>query len=151
MADTPTPKRGLLRPPLGKKPWKEDWDYNFLKLDNDVGGIVDGSIAIGNATRFANKLPSEYVGSITGTFTGVSFFDNQIRVVKVDHSGDVIFDVPSDPVFVVSSGIRVIPEGNRDGTTDIDYGGIFFVRVENSSGSTVDGSTIAWKRKGFKV
>lgn len=152
MADTPTPKRGLLRPALGKKPWKEDWDYNFLKLDGDVGGLIDGTIAAGNSTRFANKLPAEFISTVSGTLDGLVFTDNQIRVIKVDHSATSVFDVPSAPVFVLpTSGIRVVHHCEADSLSDNDYGGTFYVGIENSTGMTISGNLITWRRKGFKI
>jgi len=152
MPNTPTPKRGLLRPPLGKKPWKSDWDFNFLKLDNDVGGMIDGTIAVGNSTRFGNKLPADYIQSTTGDLSGIDFLDNQIRIVKVDHSASIVFDLPSEPIFVMpTSGIRAVMQGERDSSSDTNYGGTFYVGIENSTGSTISGVLITWKRKGFKL
>jgi hypothetical protein len=152
MPDTPTPKRGLLRPVLGKKPWKEDWDFNFLKLDGDVGGLIDGTIAAGNSSRFGSKLPAEYVQTVSGTLAGLVFLDNQIRVVEVDHSASVVFDIPGPAAFVLpTSGIRVVHHGEVASLSDADYGGTFYVGVENSTGSTISGQSITWRRTGFVV
>ena len=150
MPDTPTPKLGLLRPPLGKKPWKEDWDFNFLKLDNIVGGLVDGTVQAGDTILIGGKTPAQLVQTVSGTLAGIDVLDNTVRQVEIDHSTDVVFDSPSAPRLVVPSGVRSVVVGDSESLSSTAYGGTFRISIENSSGATVSGVNITWRRSGYK-
>lgn len=150
MPDTPTPKRGYLRPKLGKKPWKKEWDFNFGKLDSDVGGLIDGTVSAGNALSIQGAALAAFFQETTGTLSG-SFSDGTTTIVEIDHSATIIFDIPTEPVFTNISGVTFILVGNRATTGNSDYGGKFRVQVTNNSGSPLDGTTVTWRRKGLKV
>lgn len=150
MPDSPTPKRGLLRPRLGKKPWKTDWDFNFLKLDTDVGGLIDGTIPAGRALRVFGSAVSAFIYVATGDLGAASIPAGEVQEIFVDHTASVIFDLPAAPAFSPIADVHFVLLGELVSTNDTNYGGTFIVRVENYSASTVLGVSILWRRKGLK-
>lgn len=150
MPDTPTPKLGLLRPKLGKKPWKKEWDFNMGLLDNKVGGLIDGTVSAGNALSVQGAAIVSFLRETTGTVTG-TFNDGTTTDVTVDHSATIIFDLSTQPVFTTIAGVAFILLANRPSTANIDEGGKFTVRIVNTSGGPVLGSSMSWRRKGLKL
>jgi len=137
MPNTPTPRIGFLRPPLGKRPWKREWDFNWGLADSKIGALNDSVATLQGATP----------DTITGDLTGFTI-PSGILDIEVDHSATRIFAEPLAPIFSVGTGVRVIMLGDRPDLTDTSYGGFFRIRVENSTSSDVDGATIGWARKG---
>lgn len=149
MPDTPTPKLGLLRPRLGKKPWKKEWDFNMALLDTQLGGLLDGSVPAHTALGVDPTGITSNVVEIVGDCGIASVGDASSLDIDVDHSSTMIFSMPSDPIFTSIAGVEVFPLLGRAGLTGTDYGGKFRVRVENNSGGTITGSQLTWRRRGF--
>jgi len=151
MADTVTVNLKLKLPRLGKKPWKREWDFNFTLLDQKVGGILDGSIAAKRAETIDPTALVPYIQSVSGTLSGVIVPSEEVREVRMDHSSTMVFDLPLNPIFVVPINVNIVLLGDRASLSASEYGGIFIVRIENHSNSSVDGATINWTRKGIKL
>lgn len=151
MADPTTPNRGLRLPALGKKPWKSDWDFNFEQLDGDIGDILRGTLTVGEAASIQPGALTPFITSVSGDLGAISVPDGEIQEFSVDHSVQVRFDIPAEPIFIVPAGVTIVLLGNRSGLTFDAYGGTFQVRVENFSGSSLSGASVNWQRKGWKI
>lgn len=151
MPDTPTPKRGYLRPKLGKKPWKKEWDFNWGKADDDVGGLLDGTKPAGKALSIDPTALIAAIIEITGDLGASTFLDATSIDTEVDHTGTLTYALPAEPIFLAPGGVKIIPLSDRTALTTADYGGKFRVRVENNSGGAVNGTSITWKRRGIKT
>lgn len=152
MADTFTTNLKLHLPQLGKKPWKSDWDFNFTKLDQVIGGLtVDGSVHAKVADSIPGSALVPFIQSVTGDLTGATIDAGETREYRVDHTADIIFDFPLEPIFTAPGGVNLTLLQERNALDATEYGGIFKVRVENSTDTPVLGSDIVWLRKGFKL
>jgi len=151
MPDTPTPKIGLLRPKLGKTPWKKEWDFNMGLLDTDVGGLLDGSVPAGKALTIDPTALIPIVVEISGNLGSTTFPDQTTTSIIIDHSSTVSYILPAEPIFTAPVNVTIQSVGNRNGLTPTDYGGRFQVNVTNTSGAPVTGTSIQWKRRGIKV
>lgn len=152
MAISPTPKRGYLRPRLGTRPWKNEWDYNFTKLDSDVGGLLDGTLNAKNAENVVGIWYAAHTTQVSGDLnTGGLIADGTSQDIRVDHSADVIFDLPCEPIVEITlGGVHATLLADRQNLTNGEYGGGFVVRVENTSGADIDPAFLTWTRKGWK-
>lgn len=152
MADTPTPKRGYKRPVLGTKPWKAQVDFNWAKIDNDVGGLMDGTFAAARALAVPGAALVPYVEAITGTLSGILVGPGNTVRATVDHSVVMVFDVPAEPIVSPPAGVNCTPLLDRSSTlSNVEYGGKFALEIVNSTSGIVSGATINWRRKGWKV
>lgn len=153
MADTTTINYKLKLPQLGKKPWKTDWDFNFTKVDQLLGGlIIDGSVHAKVADSIDGSSLEPFIQSTTGTLAGASDIPaGETHEIRIDHSGDMVFDLPLTPIFTVPDDVNCLLIADRSALDANEYGGVFVVRVENHSGSTVAAGDIAWLRKGLKI
>jgi hypothetical protein len=154
MADTFTVNYKLRLPQLGKKPWKSDWDNNFTKIDQLLGGlIIDGSVCAKCATSIDPTAISAFIESTTGDLTGAASIPaGETAEIRIDHSADIVFDFPLDPIFLAPVGVNCILVGDRTVALNAsEYGGVFVVRVENHTGSTLLVTSVTWLRKGFKL
>lgn len=153
MADTFTALLKFRLPQLGKKPWKSDWDFNWTKIDQLLGGLtVDGSVCAKCAETIDGGALVPLIETITGDLTGIAAIpDGETHEIRIDHTSDMIFDFPMDPIFTVPTGCNLLLLAERNALSSTELGGIFVVRIENHSGSTVNGGDISWLRKGFKL
>lgn len=153
MADTLTTNLKLRLPRLGKKPWKSDWDFNFTKVDQIVGGLtIDGSVCAVCAETIHGTALVPYIQMITGDLSGISpILPGETREFRVDHTTQMVFDLPSSPIFDPPADVNVIVLADRGVLTATEYGGVFYVRVENRSSSSVSGTALSWMRKGLKI
>jgi hypothetical protein len=153
MADTFTANYKLHLPQLGKKPWKSDWDFNFTKIDQLLGGlIIDGSVCAKCADAIDGGAISAFIETTDGSLAGAGDIPaGETHEIRIDHSGDKVFDFPLDPIFTVPGDVNCILIGDRNALDATEYGGVFVVRVENHSGDTVAVADIAWLRKGLKL
>lgn len=152
MADTPTPKRGYLRPKLGTRPWKNHWDFNWTKADSEIGGLIDGSVPAGRALTVVGTWYSPHIVEITGNLDiGGLIPDGTFQDIRIDHTGSAIFDLPCEPiVFVNIGGVHAVLLAERQSLLSDEYGGVFSVRIENNSGGDIDPSLLTWSRKGWR-
>lgn len=153
MADTFTTNLKLRLPQLGKKPWKSDWDFNFTKLDQIIGGLtVDGSVCAKCAETIDGTAIIPFIQSVTGDLTGMTSIPaGETNEVRIDHTADIIFDFPLEAIFTAPGNVNCVLLADRNALDASEYGGVFSVRVENHSGSTVNGSDVSWLRKGLKL
>ena len=153
MADTFTANLKLHLPQLGKKPWKSDWDFNFTKIDQLLGGLtIDGSVCAKCAETIDGTALVPFIESATGDLTGIAAIpDGETHEIRVDHSADVVFDFPLEPTFTVPGGCNLVLLYERNALDATEYGGVFVVRIENHSGGVVNGGDISWLRKGLKL
>lgn len=152
MPDTPTPKRGFLRPKLGKRPWKSEWDTNWLKADNDIGGLIDGSIPAGAASEVTGTWYVAHILQLSGTLDIGGLIDDGVHQdIRVDHISAGVFDLPGEPIFTITTpSVHAVLLYERSLVSVNERGGVFVVRIENNSGSSFDPSTVTWSRKGWK-
>lgn len=153
MAGTVTVNLHLKLPQLGKKPWKSDWDFNFTLLDQIVGGLtVDGSVPAKVAETILGSALTPFVQSVSGDLAGAAPIPaGEAREIRIDHTGDIVFDIPLEPIFTVpSTDINIVLLGDRWVLNNDEYGGVFVVRVENHSTSVLNGINVSWLRKGLK-
>lgn len=154
MANTVTANMKFKLPQLGKKPWKSDWDTNWTIADQVLGGLtVDGSVHAKIADAIPGSALTPFIQTVSGDLSAAAPIPaGETHEMRVDHSADLIFDIPSDPIFLVpSTDVNVVLLGERQALSDTETGGVFTVRIENHSDSTVNGSDISWQRKGLKT
>lgn len=152
MPDTPTPNIGLKRPRLGSKPWKSDVDFNWGKIDSEIGGLKTGTVTAGVARNIEGAALTPFIDELTGTLSGTTIAGQSNVTISVDHSSVLIFDLPAVPIFAPPAGVQCLPVQTRlSSLNNVEYGGKFAVRVENSGISSVNGVNITWRRKGIKV
>lgn len=153
MADTFTINLNLRLPQLGKKPWKADWDFNFTRIDQILGGLtIDGSVPAKVAETVLGGALTPFIDSVSGTLSGAaSIPDGDTHEIRVDHSADLVFDLPIEPIVTAPGGVNCVLLAERNTLNATEAGGVFVLRVENHSGSTVAGADIAWLRKGLKL
>lgn len=154
MANQVTINLGLKLPQLGKKPWKSDWDFNWTLIDQILGGLtIDGSVVAKVAETIQGSALTPFITTVSGDLSGVtSVAAGESSEYRVDHTSDVIFDIPLAPIFTVpSTDINVVLLGERQALNASEYGGVFVVRIENHSDAVVAGADISWMRKGFKI
>lgn len=153
MADTFTTHLNLHLPQLGKKPWKSDWDFNFNTLDQILGGLtVDGSVCAKCAESIQGTAISAFIQSVTGDLAGAPAIPpGETHEIRVDHSADIIFEVPLEPIVTAPGNVNCSLMRERNALTTAEHGGVFIIRVENRSGSGVNGDDISWLRRGLKL
>jgi len=143
----------LKLPPLGKKPWKSDWDTNFTILDQQVGGLtVDGSVPAKVAETILGSALTPFVQSVSGDLATAAVIPaGESHEIRVDHTLDVVFDIPLSPIFTTpSTDVNVVLLGDRYALNNDEYGGVFLVRVENHATTDLNGADVSWIRKGLK-
>lgn len=152
MADTPTPKRGYLRPKLGTRPWKNHWDFNWTKADAEVGGLLDGSVPAGTALNVSGTWYAPHIAETSGNLDiGSTINDGDFQDIRVDHKAAMTFDLPCAPIILINiPGVHAVLLGERQTLLNDELGGVFVVRIENNSGGVVDPATFTWSRKGWK-
>lgn len=153
MADTFTTNLKLHLPQLGKKPWKSDWDFNFTKLDQVIGGLtVDGSVHAKIADSIPGSALVPFIQSVTGDLDGMSTLAaGETTEVRVDHTSDIIFDFPLEPIFTAPGGVNIFVLCERNALSAAEYGGVFKIRVENHTDSPLLGTDVSWLRKGLAL
>jgi hypothetical protein len=153
MADTFTANLKLHLPQLGKKPWKSDWDFNFTKLDQIIGGLtIDGSVCAKCAETIHGDALVPFIQSATGDLSGASAIPaGETHEVRIDHSSDIVFDFPLEPIFTAPGNVNCVLLADRNALDATEYGGVFVIRVENHSDSTVNAGDVSWLRKGLKL
>lgn len=153
MADTFTTNLKLHLPQLGKKPWKTDWDFNFTKLDQIIGGLtVDGSVHAKVADSIPGTALAPFIQSATGDLSGISDIGaGETHEIRIDHSTDIVFDFPLAPIFVAPTDVNCLAIYERTTLNATEYGGVFVVRIENHSALPVAGTDVTWLRKGLKL
>lgn len=152
MADTLTVNLKLRLPRLGKKPWKSDWDFNFTKIDQLLGGLViDGSTCAVCAQTIHSTALDPYIISITGDLGSVTIPAGETREYRVNHSSLATFRLPSDPIFTAPTNVNVVILAERNALTAFEYGAVFHVRIENRSDTDVSGTLLTWMRRGIVI
>jgi hypothetical protein len=151
--DTFTTNLKLHLPQLGKKPWKSDWDFNFTKMDQIIGGLtIDGSVHAKIADTILGSAITPFIQSVTGDLTGSSAIPaGETHEIRIDHSGDIVFDFPLEPIFTAPGDVNCVCIGDRNALNATEYGGVFVVRIENHSLATVNVGDVSWLRKGLKL
>lgn len=153
MADTFTTHLNLRLPQLGKKPWKSDWDFNFNLIDQILGGLtVDGSVCAKCADSISGAALTPLIQSVTGDLSGAPAIPaGETHEIRVDHTGDIIFDIPLEPIFTAPTNVNCSLMRERSALTTAEHGGVFVVSIANRSGAQVTTDSISWLRRGLKL
>ena len=158
MADTFTTLLHLVLPRLGKKPWHNDWYFNFRTIDQILGGMWNGDL-VNPCAKCADAVNggaiTPFIQSVEGDLSGAASIPaGETHEIRVDHSTGIdgkVFDVPLEPIISVpNQNVNAVLLADRAvGLDATEYGGVFVIRIENHSDSTVNGADITWKRKGL--
>src|SRR5437773_6476687 len=93
MPTTPANRLGLHRPPLGKRPWKKDWDQAMGILDAKIGTLID------QVATLQSGGAGDPTVTITGDLTGVTIATGTSEDIEVNHSDTKIFSFQLEPIF----------------------------------------------------
>jgi hypothetical protein len=123
-----------------------------LLLDQQVGGLKDGSVVAGIAAQIESSALIPFIDDVTGTLSGISVGIGATVIATVDHTQAIIFDLPAEPIMSPPAGVNCLPLMNRSSSlNNAEYGGKFALEIVNTTSGIIDGSSINWRRKGIKL